>query len=87
MPRRVALFASVALMLALGPSASFGQGTPSPQPGPTNPNPPPDNPQAQPGATILINPTLEECQHGWNSSMKWSKEQFDKFCTMLKASK
>ncbi len=87
MQRRVALFASVALILALGPSASFAQGTPSPQPGPTNPTSPPDNPQAQPGATILISPTLEECRQGWNSSMKWSKEQFDRFCTMHLASK
>jgi hypothetical protein len=87
MLRRLTLFASAALMLAVGASASFGQGTPSPQTGPTNPTSPSDNPQAQPGATIIINPTFHECQQGWNSSMKWSKEQFDKFCTMLKASK
>jgi hypothetical protein len=30
----------------------------SPTPGPTNPVPP--NPQAHPGATIVINPTIEE---------------------------
>ena len=54
-------------------------------PGPTNPTPP--NPQAQPGATMVINPTEEECRRGWNASLKWSKEQFDEFCSKLRASR
>lgn len=83
---RALAFASSAALL-LGVSVSLGQGAPSPQPGPTNPAPPPGNPQAQPGATIVINPTVEECRQGWNSSMKWSKEQFDHFCATLQASK
>jgi hypothetical protein len=52
-------------------------------PGPTNPT----NPQAQPGATMLINPTEQECREGWNSSLKWTKEQFDEFCSKLRASR
>ena len=86
--RALAIASSAALLLGVSVSASLGQGTPSPQPGPNNPAPPPGgNPQAQPGATIVINPTVEECRQGWNSSMKWSKEQFDHFCATLQASK
>jgi hypothetical protein len=85
--RALAMASSVALLLGASVGASLGQGAPSPQPGPTNPTPPPGNPQAQPGATIVINPTVEECRQGWNSSMKWSKEQFDHFCATLQASK
>jgi len=59
--------------------------TPSPAPGPTNPVPP--NPQAQPGATIVINPTNDECSKGWSPSMRWTQEQFREFCSKLGASK
>lgn len=45
------------------------------------------NVQSKPGATIIINPTHEECALGWNSSLKWSKEQFDDFCHKLNTSK
>jgi hypothetical protein len=57
----------------------------TPAPGPTNPTPP--NPQAQPGATMVINPTEQECRRGWNPSLKWTKEQFEEFCTRLGASR
>jgi hypothetical protein len=87
MLRALAIASSAALLLAASVSTSLGQGAPSPQPGPINPAPPPGNPQAQPGATIVINPTVEECWQGWNSSMKWTKEQFDHFCATLQASK
>jgi len=87
MLRALAIASGAALLLGAGLSASLAQGAPSPQPGPTNPSPPGGNPQAQPGATIVINPTVEECRQGWNSSMKWSKHQFDHFCTTLQASK
>ena len=40
----------------------------APTPGPTNPTQP--NPQAQPGATIVINPTEQECSKGWSPDMK-----------------
>jgi hypothetical protein len=60
----------------------------TPSPGPTNPNQPSqNNPLAQPGATIVINPTIDECKQGWNPSMKWTQEQFTDFCTKLGASK
>ncbi len=45
------------------------------------------NPQAQPGATIVINPTEQECSKGWSPDMKWTKEQFDDFCGKLRPSK
>ena len=57
----------------------------APTPGPTNPTQP--NPQAQPGATIVINPTQQECSKGWSPDMKWTKAQFDDFCGKLKAAK
>jgi len=85
--RTFALSSSAALLLAASVGAGFGQGTPSPQPGPTNPTSPSGNPQAQPGATIVINPTVKECRQGWNASMKWTQEQFEHFCTTLQASK
>jgi len=56
-----------------------------PSPGPTNPAP--SNPQGKEGATIVVNPTAEECKRGWDPSTKWTKEQFDQFCTRLGASK
>ncbi len=57
----------------------------SPTPGPTNP--PPPNPQAKPGATIVVNPTIAECRKGWNDTLRWTKEQFQEFCNKLGASK
>lgn len=88
MLRAFAIASSAALLWGASVGASFGQGAPSPQPGPTNPTvPSSNNPQAQPGATIVVNPTIEECRQGWNANMKWTKEQFEHFCTMLKSSK
>jgi hypothetical protein len=54
-------------------------------PGPTNLTPP--NPQAQPGATMVINPTEQDCRRGWDPSLKWTRQQFEEFCTRLGASK
>ena len=87
MLRTLALCASAAALLAVSVGTSFGQGAPSPQPGPTNPTSPATNPQAQPGATMVVNPTVEECRQGWNPSLKWTKEQFEHFCATLRASK
>jgi hypothetical protein len=51
-------------------------------------------PQSAPPSTgqgtdrqIVINPTIEDCRRGWSSgdSAKWSKEQFDQFCAVLKS--
>jgi hypothetical protein len=72
---------AIAAAVALCATASVAQTTP----GQTDPTP--SNPQAKPGATIVINPTEDECQKGWNSSLQWTKEQFDQFCTRLKAAK
>lgn len=58
----------------------------SPTPGPTNPAPVP-NPLAKPGADLVINPTTEECDKGWRPGLKWTREQFQQFCTQLKTSK
>lgn len=55
-------------------------------PGPTNPTPAP-NPLAKPGTDLVINPTNEECQKGWRPGLKWTKEQFETFCTQMKTSK
>lgn len=88
MLRAFAIASSAALLWGASVGASFGQGAQSPQPGPTNPTvPSSNNPQAQPGATIVVNPTIEECRQGWNSSMKWTKQQFQHFCTTLQSSK
>ena len=54
-------------------------------PGPTKPVQP--NPQAKPGATMVLNPTQEECRRGWNPTLKWTKLQFDEFCTKQRAAK
>jgi hypothetical protein len=58
----------------------------SPSPGPTNPNPAP-NSALKPGTDLVINPTTEECQKGWQEGSKWSKDQFDNFCMQMKTSK
>ena len=36
---------------------------------------------------IVINPTITECAAGWrdHADVKWSKEQFDKFCAVLQS--
>jgi hypothetical protein len=62
----------------------------SPTPGPTAPQPP-NQPLAQSGASsgreLVVNPTIEECQKGWNPTLRWTKEQFAVFCAKLKAAK
>ena len=75
------LVAWVSGALVSGAIAASAQTT---TPGPTNPAPPP---QSQPGATIVVNPTKDECARGWHPGLKWTKEQFEEFCTKLKASK
>ena len=72
---------AIAAAISLWATLSLAQTTP----GQTDPTPP--NPQAKPGATMVINPTDDECQKGWNSTLKWTKEQFEQFCTLLKAAK
>jgi hypothetical protein len=72
--------AALASVVALCATASHAQ-----VPGPTSPTPP--NPQSKPGATMVINPTEDECRKGWDATLKWTKEQFEEFCARLKVSK
>ena len=65
-------------------TALLGQGTPAP--GPTNPNPLPSA-ETKPGKDLVVNPTSEECNRGWNANLKWTKEQFEQFCATLRAAK
>jgi len=44
-------------------------------------------PQTKGQTNIVVNPTEAECRTGWNASLKWSKEQFDQFCTTITKSK
>ena len=78
------LFVLVAaiVMWAAGPALAQT----SPTPGPTNPNPE-SNPLSKPGTDLVINPTTEECEKGWRTDLKWTREQFDAFCVQMKTSK
>jgi hypothetical protein len=44
-------------------------------------------PVPRPGDNMVLNPTLEECKTGWRPGLRWTKEQFDNFCTQFKISK
>ena len=70
-------------------TALVAQGVPAPgSPGPTNPTPPATtNPLAHPGATIVINPTIDQCNAGWSPSLRWTAEQFAQFCVEMRSSK
>ena len=54
--------------------------------GADEPTPAP-NPLSKPGTDLVINPTNEECEKGWRPGLKWTKEQFETFCTQMKTSK
>jgi hypothetical protein len=88
-PGRRRAHGPAARLLVLGVSAALLGGAvaasaQTTSPGPTNPAP---SPQSKPGATIVVNPTQDECNQGWHAGMKWTKEQFEEFCAKLKASK
>ncbi len=51
---------------------------------PTAPAPQTKEPGEQ---TIVVNPTVAECTTGWTAELKWSKAQFDQFCSTLSKSK
>ena len=80
--KKATVLATAALLCA-----AVAQAQTSPTPGPTNPYPAQPNPLAQPGADLVINPTREECQKGWQPGLKWTKEQFQAFCHQLRTSK
>ena len=43
---------------------------------------------AKPNITdLVINPTTAECERGWLTGMKWSKEEFDQLCAVMKSAK
>jgi hypothetical protein len=84
-------FSRPAVIVCLGSATLIGSvmaglAQTSPTPGPTMPTPP-NQPLAKPGTDLVINPTTEECQKGWDPSVKWTKEQFAEFCAKLKAAK
>jgi hypothetical protein len=72
------------LAVAAIPCALIAGAQTAPTPGPTNPAP---NPLSKPGTDLVINPTAEECEKGWRPGLKWTREQFDTFCTQIKTSK
>jgi hypothetical protein len=45
------------------------------------------DPKAQPGGTIVVNPTEAECKRGWSADLRWTEEQFRSFCERLETSK
>ena len=47
----------------------------------------PTIPETKPGSDLVINPTNEQGQKGWDESLKWKKEQFDQLCALMKAAK
>lgn len=76
------LAATVALCLG---TAGTSLAQTSPPPGPTVP--PKTLPVPKPGESLVINPTQQECDAGWRPGLRWTKQEFDKFCTQLKISK
>ena len=57
----------------------------SPRPGPTAP--PRTLPVPKGGESLIVNPTKDECHAGWRSGLKWTQEEFDKFCRQMEISK
>ncbi len=76
------LAATVTLGVAFA-SAGFAQTLTSS--GPTVP--PPPLPVAKRGDNLRINPTIEECRAGWRVGLKWTRKQFDGFCSQLSITK
>jgi len=77
------LVLAVCLCVLQATAAAAQTSTPSPTP----PAPSATAPPESSSGTIVANPTLAECQAGWNSAMKWSKQQFDQLCAKMRTSK
>jgi hypothetical protein len=73
------LAAALALCVAFA-TAAFAQSSQSS--GPTMPSQPPLL-IAKRGDNLVINPTIDECRMGWHLGLKWTKKQFDNFCSQL----
>ena len=84
---RKAAVTTALLTTAMLCGAVAGHAQTSPTPGPTNPAPPQTSPLAKPGADLVVNPTTDECQKGWNPGLKWTREQFEAFCKQMQTSK
>ena len=61
--------------------------TSSPAAAQTTPTIPPPEKFEKSEKTIVINPTDEQCKKGWSDDLKWSKDEFEAFCTRLRTSK
>ena len=44
-------------------------------------------PPSKNDSEIVVNPTIAECNAGWENSakLKWSKDQFEQFCAIQKS--
>jgi hypothetical protein len=76
------LAGTVALCLGIAGTSLAQTSTP---PGPTVP--PKSLPVPKPGESLVINPTRDECRAGWRPALRWTKEEFEKFCTQMEISK
>jgi hypothetical protein len=80
MKRHVRLDISVAVVLSFFAMTTAHAQTIKP--------PPTESPKKErTGKTIVVNPTVEQCRHGWTSDLKWTKEQFDAYCARVRSSK
>jgi hypothetical protein len=43
--------------------------------------------QSKPGHDLVINPTTEECEKGWEAAVKLTREQFELLCTQTQAAR
>ena len=79
------MFRQIGIATVVGPVLWLVTSVPAPaQPTPTLP--PPEKFEKS-EKTIVINPTDDECKKGWSADLKWSKEQFDGYCTRIRTSK
>jgi hypothetical protein len=65
--------------------AGTGLAETSPKPGTTVP--PKTLPVPQGGESMVINPTQAECKAGWRPGLRWTRQEFEKFCAQLHISK
>ena len=38
-------------------------------------------------AEVVVNPTLDECAKGWSETVRWTRQEFERFCDNFKKSK
>jgi hypothetical protein len=81
---RIERLVAMAAALAVAGSVASAQRPPGPEP--TVP-PTPQLPIPKRGEDLVLNPTAEECRKGWQPGLKWTKKQFDDFCSQLEISR